>query len=73
MNEESLAETVLRTTVLVVVALVLALIVMASMKVQFRAPDHAAKKPEPVVVQSNHAPKDHAKDHAKDHPKHDEQ
>ena len=68
MNEESLAETVLHTTVLVVVALVLALMVMASMNVQFRAPDHAAKKSEPVAVQSSQAPKDHAKDH----PKHDE-
>ena len=65
MNEESLAETVLHTTVLVVVALVLALMVMASMNVQFRAPDHA-KKSQPVAVQSSQAPKD-----AKDHPKHD--
>ena len=68
MNEESVAETVLHTTVLVVVALVLALMVMASMNVQFRAPDHAAKK-SPPAVQSSQAPKDHAKDH----PKHDEQ
>jgi len=69
MNEESLAETVLHTTVLVVVALVLALIVMASMNVQFRAPDHAAKKSQPAVVEPSQA----LKDHAKDDPKHDEQ